>query len=101
MRLLLSTLFLALHGSVSADSVPQDVADHYGAKCLNGAPPTYDITRNVSSTKWVLFLEGGGWCQVCFLWPVGLAGPSVGRLTDGLQCVWLSFWRISVLGLRG
>ena len=44
-------------------SLPQAVADKFGAKCLNGAPPTYEITRNYSSTKWLLFLEGGGWCQ--------------------------------------
>ena len=44
-------------------SLPQAVADKFGAKCLNGAPPTYELSRNYSSTKWILFLEGGGWCQ--------------------------------------
>ena len=34
----------------------------YGAKCLNGAAPTVEVRLNKSSTKWVLFLEGGGWC---------------------------------------
>ena len=43
-------------------TVPQNVADRYGAKCLNGELPQYYIRRNASSTGWVLFLEGGGWC---------------------------------------
>lgn len=48
---------------VLSDSVPQDIADKFGAKCLDGSAPTFELTRNVSSTSWVLFLEGGGWCQ--------------------------------------
>ena len=44
------------------DTLPQDVADAFGAKCLNGAPPSYEIFRNASDSRWVLFLEGGGWC---------------------------------------
>jgi len=42
--------------------LPQDVADKFGAKCLNGDAPTFEIIRNSSSSSWVLFLEGGGWC---------------------------------------
>ena len=37
----------SLLGAVSAewlgDTLPQDVADAFGAKCLNGAPPSYEI----------------------------------------------------------
>jgi len=51
--------FLAV---AQATSLPQSVADKFGAKCLDGSPPTYQITRNASSDGWVLFLEGGGWC---------------------------------------
>ena len=29
---------------------------------FKGTPPTYDVALNTSSTQWVLFLEGGGWC---------------------------------------
>jgi hypothetical protein len=48
--------------SASADTLPQAIADKFGAKCLNGQPPPYELQLNESSTKWVLFLEGGGWC---------------------------------------
>jgi hypothetical protein len=44
-------------------SVPQDVADRFGAKQLNGDPPIYDVRLSRSgSSSWLLFLEGGGWC---------------------------------------
>eukprot|EP00656_Telonema_subtile_P033329 TRINITY_DN3688_c0_g1_i3.p1 TRINITY_DN3688_c0_g1~~TRINITY_DN3688_c0_g1_i3.p1 ORF type:complete len:352 (+),score=59.59 TRINITY_DN3688_c0_g1_i3:140-1195(+) len=43
-------------------SVPQATADAFGAKQLNGDAPIYELRRNSSSSKWVLFLEGGGWC---------------------------------------
>ena len=45
-----------------ADTLPQDVADAFGAACLDGSPPQYELFRNESSQKWILFLEGGGWC---------------------------------------
>jgi hypothetical protein len=47
---------------MSSRTVPQPTADKHGAKCLNGAAPTVEIRLNQSSTRWVLFLEGGGWC---------------------------------------
>jgi hypothetical protein len=37
-------------------------ADKFGAKCLQGSAPSYELRLNASSDKWVLFLEGGGWC---------------------------------------
>jgi hypothetical protein len=43
-------------------TVPQPTADKHGAKCLNGDAPTVEMRLNKSSTQWVLFLEGGGWC---------------------------------------
>ena len=53
----------ALFGTVlGTDQLPQDFADAFGAKCLNGDPPSYELSRNASETRWVLFLEGGGWC---------------------------------------
>lgn len=33
----------------------------FGASCLDGTPPYMYVRTNASSTKWVLFLEGGGW----------------------------------------
>ena len=44
-------------------TVPQTTADKHGAKCLGGQAPAIEIRRNASSTSWVLFLEGGGWCN--------------------------------------
>eukprot|EP00041_Stephanoeca_diplocostata_P023354 m.572245 g.572245 ORF g.572245 m.572245 type:complete len:442 (-) comp22269_c0_seq4:1603-2928(-) len=42
--------------------LPQNIADTFGAKCLAGEPPQYYIRANKSSDRWILFLEGGGWC---------------------------------------
>jgi hypothetical protein len=47
---------------MTSRTVPQSTADKHGAKCLNGAAPKVEIRLNKSSTQWVLFLEGGGWC---------------------------------------
>ena len=47
---------------MTSRTVPQPTADKHGAKCLNGAAPSVEIRLNASSTKWILFLEGGGWC---------------------------------------
>ena len=43
--------------------LPQETADAFGAYCLTSLPPVYSIRQNASNTKWVLFLEGGGWCN--------------------------------------
>lgn len=59
--LLLVTSSLA-HGGMVPYTVRSATADAFGAKQLNGNPPTYELRRNASSTSWVLFLEGGGWC---------------------------------------
>ena len=59
-----SSLALGLAGLAAtalADTLPQDVADAFGAKCTDGSPPQYELFRNTSSTKWLLFMEGGGW----------------------------------------
>uniref|UniRef100_A0A7R9ZVG7 Uncharacterized protein n=1 Tax=Pyrodinium bahamense TaxID=73915 RepID=A0A7R9ZVG7_9DINO len=62
MKLLLARLSFGL-ASMVPYQVPQATADHFGAKQLNGEAPVYDIRINASSTKWILFLEGGGWCN--------------------------------------
>lgn len=41
--------------------LPQAVADLYGAKCLDGTPPSFAISKGASSS-FIIFLEGGGWC---------------------------------------
>jgi len=48
--------------SLSLVVVPQPFADAYGAKCLDGTPPFYYSRVTASSSSWVIFLEGGGWC---------------------------------------
>eukprot|EP00039_Didymoeca_costata_P011489 m.161580 g.161580 ORF g.161580 m.161580 type:complete len:432 (+) comp15189_c0_seq8:18-1313(+) len=48
--------------SMQPMTVPQELADKLGAKQLNGDAPIYLIRRNPNSNKWVVFLEGGGWC---------------------------------------
>ena len=64
----LATLSSSALGAVSTplgystSAVPAAVADNFGAKCLDGSPPTYDVSLNKTSSQWVLFLEGGGWC---------------------------------------
>ena len=55
-------LLLCMPGGAAAEILPQAFADKFGAKCLNGSPPPFEVQLNSSSTKWVLFLEGGGWC---------------------------------------
>lgn len=38
-----------------------DFAAEYGAACLDGTPPgLYALVQD--PTKWIIFLEGGGWC---------------------------------------
>eukprot|EP00040_Diaphanoeca_grandis_P017723 m.92926 g.92926 ORF g.92926 m.92926 type:complete len:430 (-) comp26585_c1_seq1:267-1556(-) len=64
--LLLAIASLSTIAGVSSDmvpeTVPQALADSLGAKQLDGSAPIYLIRRNPASTKWLLFLEGGGWC---------------------------------------
>jgi O-palmitoleoyl-L-serine hydrolase len=42
--------------------VEQSIVTKFGAACLNGDPPTFEIKKNKNSKRWILFLEGGGWC---------------------------------------
>jgi hypothetical protein len=64
-NLLLLLLVLCSYSQATTmqpQQVPQDLANSFGAKCLNGDAPTYLTRLNPASSKWVLFLEGGGWC---------------------------------------
>ena len=42
----------------------KDIAAKTGAYCLDGTPAAYYFKHgsNANSTKWVLFIQGGGWC---------------------------------------
>ena len=47
------------------------------ARCLDGTPGGFYLFRNASDTRWVVFLQGGGWCyslKEC----VGRAGTDLG-----------------------
>jgi len=52
----------AVQLAAAQSSIPAAVADKFGAKCLDGSPPTYETSLNKTSSQWVLFFEGGGWC---------------------------------------
>jgi len=40
--------------------IPQEFADNYGSACLDGSPPgIYSLIQD--PTKFIVFLEGGGW----------------------------------------
>ena len=60
--LLFTVALVAAGADMVSETVPQDVADRFGAKRLDGTSPTYQVRTNASNTKWILFLEGGGWC---------------------------------------
>jgi hypothetical protein len=40
---------------------PQTFADTFGAKCLDGTPPAF-FSLIQDPQRWILFIEGGGWC---------------------------------------
>lgn len=42
--------------------VSASAAEQFGAKCLDGTPPAYYVWSGNESKKFVIFLEGGGWC---------------------------------------
>jgi hypothetical protein len=85
--LLWSTWFFTVQSQMQSYVVPQAIADKHGAKCLNGAPPFYEL-RNSTSDKWMLFLEGGGWCERGWLRTIGpWASCAVGSARDS--------WRVA------
>ena len=70
----LALLPVALTSSLTP--IPQAFADKFGAKCLDGSPPSYASLLQ-DPLRWVLFIEGGGWCfspSTCAEW----AGSSLG-----------------------
>lgn len=55
--------------------------NEFGARCLDGSEVTYYFREGfgTGSNKWMIFLEGGGWCvtlKECYEWAV--LGTSVG-----------------------
>lgn len=83
MLVLLVLATAAAAGQLTASVLPQAFADTYGAKCLDGTPPAYFISPPSSQPeKFVLFLEGGGWCSD--VTPEGTIVQCAGRATGGL-----------------
>lgn len=55
-------------------------AAQFGAACLDGTPPgLYALVQD--PTKWILFLEGGGWCFDTT--PAGTISNCAGRAQGG------------------
>ena len=79
--LALVALPAAHSAALSALVLPQSFADTYGAKCLDGSPPAIYYSLNSSSSTWVLFLEGGGWCFDTT--PSGTVANCFGRAAGG------------------
>ena len=48
---MLVVLLAATASSVLGESLPQDIADRFGAKCSSGAPPQFALSLNASSNK--------------------------------------------------
>ena len=72
----LLALLLAPVAAQQHTPIPQAFADRFGAKCLDGSPPSYSSLLQ-DPLRWVLFIEGGGWClrpETCAAW----AGSSLG-----------------------
>lgn len=70
-----------------------DASHSMGAVCLDGSPAAYYLRKGWGSgaTKWLIYLEGGGWCTSlddC----VSRAGTSQGSTTTWAAAANLSEW---------
>ena len=67
--LLLATCLHQGHASsgLTKRTLPSPTGEEFGAYCLDGSMPTFDIrlagATSTNSNKWILYLEGGGWCN--------------------------------------
>lgn len=85
-------LFLSLLSSpvLSADPspplvgvvLPEAFALSFGARCLDGSPPAYQIAHGAEKSKFIVFLEGGGWCSGET--PADTITSCIGRAKGGL-----------------
>ena len=48
--------------SMTLYKLPSSVTAAYGAACLDGSPPAF-YHRAGRSNRFIIFLEGGGWCS--------------------------------------
>ena len=58
---------------LSLHVLPQSLADAFGAKCLDGTPPAMYVLKG-DAKRWMVFIEGGGWCFT----PDSCAGRAAG-----------------------
>jgi Pectinacetylesterase len=49
-------------GELERHILSAERADRTGARCLDGSGAGFFVRANRSETRWVVFLEGGGWC---------------------------------------
>jgi len=68
---MVATKFLSLVTAAAAVPLqrvifPEDVAEAYGARCLDGSPGGYYVREVSGSSDWVFFMEGGGLCITPF-----------------------------------
>lgn len=59
--LLLSSSTTVFAQDLQLTVLPQAFASQYGAACLDGSPPAF-YSYAGDPQKWILFIEGGGWC---------------------------------------
>lgn len=59
--LLLLTVVAAKDPVMNLVKLPDSIALSSGAVCLDGTAPAFYLSKG-SNTKWILFLQGGGWC---------------------------------------
>lgn len=55
-------LCAAVEGSAVLRMLPQPLVDSVGARCLDGSPAGYYYHFNPESSRFIIFLEGGGYC---------------------------------------
>ena len=63
LTLIMLSFLVGVRAQMVSITVSKADADKWGAACLSGAPPSYEIDLRNQSKNWVLFLEGGGWCN--------------------------------------
>ena len=52
----------ATNTAMNLTLVPRASALQKNARCLDGSPPGYYLAKGTSSTSWLIYFKGGGWC---------------------------------------
>jgi len=63
----IAVCIVACHGTASNKmtlyKLPSSVIAAFGAACLDGSPPAFYHRPGQKSNRFIIFLEGGGWCS--------------------------------------